>query len=92
MAKRQNKSIADLLGKKKNKPSLEDVNNIADKIHAKKENTKRPAVIPTNRTKRISLNTPIDLYLEIQRAATLQGKSLMQYILETVKADIDSKQ
>ena len=80
-----------MLGKKNSKPNLEEVNTIADKIHAKKVSSKKQATNPTNRTKRISLNTPIDLYLEIQREATLQGKSLMQYILETVKADIDSK-
>lgn len=90
MAKRPQKSIADLLGKKA-KPSLEKVDQIADQIHAKKEVSTPQSTPLTNRTKRISLNTPIDLYLEIQREATMQGTSLMHYILETVKADIDSK-
>jgi len=94
MAKRNNKSISDLLGKRSSKPSLEEVNEIAEKIHDKKEVPKKVEKDNrdiSNRTKRISLNAPLDLYLEIQREATLLGKPMMQYILEVVKSDIDSK-
>jgi len=97
MAKRTNKSISDLLGKRKAKPSIDDVNKIAEQIHTPstpKKEVKTKAKIErdiSNRSKRISLNAPLDLYLEIQREATLQGKPMMQYILEVVKEDIDSK-
>lgn len=40
------------------------------------------------RSKRISLNAPLSLYLDIQREATLQGVSMMQYILDVVAEDI----
>ena len=83
MAKRTNKSISDLLGKKKAKPSIDEVNKIAEQIHtpsapkkAIKTKTKLERDI-SNRSKRISLNAPLDLYLEIQREATLQGKPMM---------------
>jgi len=97
MAKRQNKSISELLGKRNAKPSLDEVNKIAEQIHDKKatpppkKKEKRDLNDISNRTKRISLNAPLDLYLEIQREATLQGKPMMQYILEVVKMDIDAK-
>ena len=97
MAKRPSKSISDLVGKKKAKPSLEEINKIADQIHTKKTVQDIPVEKPkanrdiSNRTKRISLNAPLELYLEIQREATMQGKPMMQYILEVVKMDIESK-
>ena len=101
MAKRPNKSIADLVGKKTKKPSLDEINEIAEQIHTEKKRVEEPAPkkVKTSdsrniadRTKRISLNAPLDLYLEIQREATLQGKPMMQYILEVVKEDIDARQ
>ena len=97
MAKRNKKSITDLLGKKSNKPDLDNINAIAEKIHNDKveEPAKtKPAPIKAdiaNRTKRISLNAPLELYLGIQREATLQGKPMMQYILEVVAKDLETK-
>ena len=97
MAKRPSKSISDLVGKKKAKPSLEEINKIADQIHTQEAakliptETSKPNRDISNRTKRISLNAPLELYLEIQREATMQGKPMMQYILEVVKKDIESK-
>lgn len=101
MAKRPKTSITDLVKKKSSKPSLDEINAIADKIHspipktkaAPKPKTKKKPVVDqlSGRSKRISLNAPLDLYLDIQRESTLQGKPMMQYILEVVRKDIDRK-
>lgn len=101
MAKRPKTSISDLVKKKSAKPSLDEINAIADKIHSPAPKTKvapkskpkrKPVADPlSGRSKRISLNAPLELYLDIQRESTLQGKSMMQYILEVVRKDIQHK-
>lgn len=98
MAKRPKTSITDLVKKKTSKPNLDEINAIADKIHSptppsklKKSAPKKKKNDLAGRSKRISLNAPLDLYLDIQRESTLQGKPMMQYILEVVRKDIESK-
>lgn len=105
MAKRPKTSITDLVRKKAAKPSLDEINAIADKIHSPAEaekpkpkqkskpkpEKKAPQPSLADRSKRISLNAPLDLYLDIQRESTLQGKPMMQYILEVVRRDIENK-
>ena len=107
MNKRARTSISELVAKKSNKPDLDEVNEIAEKIHSAKEPEskakpktktapkkvnlsprKRKTPQIEGRTKRISLNAPLGLYLDIQREATLQGVSMMQYILDIVAEDI----
>ena len=104
MAKRPKTSITDLVKKKTSKPSLDEINAIADKIHSPTPPPAKPKPAPkrkpkkaepkndlSGRTKRISLNAPLELYLDIQRESTLQGKPMMQYILEVVRKDIERK-
>ncbi len=110
MTKRARTSISELVAKKSKKPDLDKINEIADKIHSEKQETKekvkpKAAAVTTKkvssnsrkrktpqiegRSKRISLNAPLGLYLDIQREATLQGVSMMQYILDLVAEDIE---
>jgi len=99
MAKRPKTSITDLVKKKTSKPSLDEINAIADKIHSPTPPLAKPKpkkkAPPKNdlsgRSKRISLNAPLDLYLDIQRESTLQGKPMMKYILDVVRKDIERK-
>lgn len=108
MTKRARTSISELVAKKNNKPDLDKINEIAEKIHSEKkeikpkEKAKAPVTkkVSTSsrkrktpqiegRSKRISLNAPLGLYLDIQRESTLQGVSMMQYILDVVAEDIE---
>ena len=110
MTKRARTSISELVAKKSNKPDLDKINEIAEKIHSEKKETKpkeklKPKVAVAKkastssrkrktpqiegRSKRISLNAPLGLYLDIQRESTLQGVSMMQYILDVVAEDIE---
>ena len=41
-----------------------------------------PAPVESGVTKRISVDTPLELFLELQRAATLSGKSKKDFILD----------
>jgi len=98
MAKRPKTSITDLVKKKTSKPSLDEINAIADKIHSPTPPPAKPKIKKTppkndlsGRSKRISLNAPLDLYLDIQRESTLQGKPMMKYILDVVRKDIERK-
>lgn len=97
MAKRPKTSITDLVKKKTSKPNLDEINAIADKIHSPAPPPKPKSSTPkkkndlAGRSKRISLNAPLDLYLDIQRESTLQGKPMMQYILEVVRKDLKRK-
>jgi hypothetical protein len=110
MTKRARTSISELVAKKSSKPDLDKINEIAEKIHSEKKETRakektKPKAVATKkvssssrkrktpqiegRSKRISLNAPLGLYLDIQRESTLQGVSMMQYILDVVAEDIE---
>ena len=91
MAKPEKKSIADLISKKNlpRKPSSAEIEQITSKIHqAEQAKGKEQPVPATEKTKRISVNAPVTLYLQAKTRATLQDQTLMAYIMRLIEADV----
>jgi hypothetical protein len=85
-------SMLDLLNKK-NTANLELADNIAATVHqpiTPNKNTLRSVEVVTDEepTKRISLNTPISIYIAVKAQSVKKGTTLMQYILDLIEADI----
>lgn len=89
MAKPEKKSIADLISKKNltRKPSSAEIEQITSKIH-QAEQAKGREQPATEKTKRISVNAPVTLYLQAKTRATLQDQTLMAYIMRLIEADV----
>lgn len=88
MAKAERKSIADLIRTKKQltpKPSADEIEKITTKIHEPNIETQ---INKTDKSKRISVNAPVSLYLKAKTKATLQDQTLMAYIIRLIEDDV----
>ena len=114
MAKMEKKSVSELLSMKPKKPSLEQIEQITQDIHAQKqvlaqqEATDRVVVEPkiaakpmvvrqtveqdmddlSDRFKRISVHAPLPIYIKAKTKSTIQGVSMMAYILRLMENDL----
>ncbi len=92
MSKYENKSIVDLIGKKplSRKPSAEEIDDITSKIHKPESqiSQKQQAEALVKKNKKISLSTSIPLYLKAKTKATIQGQTLMAYVIGLIEADV----
>ncbi len=86
MASQKRKSIAELITKKPliQKPSSAEIEKITSKIHQ----PEMPLPSPSEKTKRISVDAPLSLYLKARIKATLQEQTLMAYIMKLIEADV----
>lgn len=89
MTNSRKKSIADLIAKKTlpPKPSSAEIDQITSKIH---QQAKTNPV--QEKTKRISVNAPVSLYLKARNKATLQDQTLMAYIICLLEEDVKKAQ
>ncbi len=87
------KSIAELITRKplSNKPSSAEIDKITQKIHEPvKPATIQPLPV-AEKTKKISVNTPISLYLEVKTKSILQEQTLNAYIISLIEQDLKKK-
>ena len=74
-------TMLELLKSKNTAANIQTADTIAKVVHT------TPSV--EGETKRISLNTPIDMYMAIKEITVKKRTNLMQYILKLVQEDIE---
>jgi hypothetical protein len=94
MAKPRKKSITDLIATKSQhrKPSVAEIDAITSKIHKPEsqpvgKGQLQPLPV-TEKVKRISVNAPIQLYIQAKTKSTMQDQTLMAYIIRLIEADV----
>lgn len=94
MTKPGKKSITDLIATKplSRKPSVAEIDAITSKIHQPgnlpERNGQSNPSPEMEKVKRISVNAPIQLYLQAKTKSTLQDQTLMAYIIRLIEADV----
>ena len=114
MAKLEKKSVSELLSMKPKKPSLEQIEQITQDIHAQKQVLAQQEVLDrvvvepkiiakpvvarqtveqdmddlSDRFKRISVHAPLPIYIKAKTKSTIQGVSMMAYILRLMENDL----
>lgn len=90
MAKPGKKSIADLIATRPQprKPSAEEIDAITSKIHHPQNAAQEKVLHMPEKTKRISINAPIQLYINAKTKATLKEQTLMAYVMGLIEADV----
>ena len=91
MASLRKKSITDLITSKpqSRKPSVAEIDKITTKIHEGNQANSKPLPLPVaEKIKRMSITAPIQLYIKAHTKATIQGQTLMAYIISLIEADV----
>ena len=89
MSKAKRKSIADLIAKKTlSKPSSAEIDKITQKIHKPAKSATVQPLPVAEKTKKISVNTPVSLYLKVKTKSVLPEQTLNAYIISLIEKDL----
>ena len=91
MSKRKEKvSLAGLMGNREINP--DEIENAATKVHTEKPEVKKQTPVKKEKVTRVSVDTPVSLYLKMKETALEEGiKSLRHFYLHCATEYLKSK-